>query len=138
MAAVSLATQIQFIQNMVLGAIVAGLVILGAQYWGKGDKRTINDLFCMSIRLAGVTSILFFIGCIFFPRWLMLIFTNEEVLIEIGIRYLKVAGWSYLLTGISQCYLAIMKVSDHAAQTAKISIGAVLINICLLYTSRCV
>lgn len=131
MAAVSLATQIQFIQNMVLGAIVAGLVILGAQYWGKGDKKTINDLFCMSIRLAGVTSILFFIGCIFFPRWLMLIFTNEEVLIEIGIRYLKVAGWSYLLTGISQCYLAIMKVSDHAAQTAKISIGAVLINIVL-------
>lgn len=61
----------------------------------------------------------------------MLIFTNEEVLIEIGIRYLKVAGWSYLLTGISQCYLAIMKVSDHAAQTAKISIGAVLINIVL-------
>ena len=45
MAAVSLATQIQFIQNMVLGAIVAGLVILGAQYWGKGDKKTINDLF---------------------------------------------------------------------------------------------
>ena len=79
MAAVSLATQIQFIQNMVLGAIVAGLVILGAQYWGKGDKKTINDLFCMSIRLAGVTSILFFIGCIFFPRWLMLIFTNEEL-----------------------------------------------------------
>lgn len=131
MAAVSLATQIQFIQNMVLGAIVAGLVILGAQYWGKGDTKTINDLFCMSIRLAGVTSILFFIGCIFFPRYLMLIFTNEEVLIEIGIRYLKVAGWSYLLTGISQCYLAIMKVSDHAAQTAKISIGAVLINIVL-------
>lgn len=38
----------------------------------------------MSIRLAGVTSIPFFIGCIFFPRWLMLIFTNEEVLIETG------------------------------------------------------
>lgn len=131
MAAVSLATQIQFIQNMVLGAIVAGLVILGAQYWGKGDKKTINDLFCMSIRLAGVTSILFFVGCMFFPRYLMLIFTNEEVLIEIGIRYLRVAGWSYLLTGISQCYLAIMKVSDHASQTAKISIGAVLINIVL-------
>lgn len=36
MAAVSLATQIQFIQNMFLGAIVASVAILGAQYWGKG------------------------------------------------------------------------------------------------------
>ena len=52
MSAVSLATQIQFIQNMVLSSIVAGIVVLGAQYWGKGDKKTINDLFCMGLRLA--------------------------------------------------------------------------------------
>ena len=37
MAAVSLATQIQFVQNMILSAVTAGGAILGAQYWGKGD-----------------------------------------------------------------------------------------------------
>ena len=131
MSAVSLATQIQFIQNMVLSSIVAGIVVLGAQYWGKGDKKTINDLFCMGLRLAGIVSLLFFIGCVFFPRYLMLIFTDEEVLIRIGIRYLQIAGWSYLLTGISQCYLAIMKVTEHAAQAARVSTGAVLSNIVL-------
>ena len=131
MSAVSLATQVQFIQNMVLGSIVSGIVVLGAQYWGKGDKKTINDLFCLGLRLAGVVSLLFFIGCVFFPRYLMLIFTDEEVLIQIGIRYLQIAGWSYLLTGISQCYLAIMKVTDHAAQAARVSTGAVLCNIVL-------
>lgn len=131
MAAVSLATQIQFIQNMILMAFVAAAGILGAQYWGKGDHRTVNDIFCICLRYCGVVSLLFFVGCVFFPRYLMRVFTNEEVLIDIGIRYLKVAGWSYLLTGISQCYLAIMKVSEHAAQTAKISSGAVIINIIL-------
>ena len=35
MSAVSLATQIQFIQNMFLAAATASLGILGAQYWGK-------------------------------------------------------------------------------------------------------
>ena len=35
MAAVSLATQIQFVQNMLLAAIVSSVAILGAQYWGK-------------------------------------------------------------------------------------------------------
>ena len=131
MAAVSLATQIQFIQNMILMAIVAATGILGAQYWGKQDKETLNKIFGMTIRFCGITSILFFIGCIFFPRYLMLIFTNEDVLIEIGIKYLKIAGWSYLMTGISQCYLTIMKVSEHAAMTAKISSAAVIINIVL-------
>lgn len=131
MSAVSLATQIQFIQNMILSAIVSTAGILGAQYWGKGDRQTVNDIFCISLRCCGLVSLLFFAGCIFFPRYLMLIFTNEEVLITIGIRYLRIAGWSYLLTGISQCYLVIMKVSEHASQTALISSGAVIINIIL-------
>ena len=131
MSAVSLATQIQFIQNMILMAFVAASGVLGAQYWGKGDVRTVNDIFCISLRYCGVVSLLFFLGCVCFPRGLMLVFTDETVLIDIGIRYLRVAGWSYLLTGISQCYLSIMKVSDHASQTAKISSGAVIINIVL-------
>ncbi len=131
MSAVSLATQIQFIQNMILAAIIAPIVILGAQYWGKRDAMTVSDIFCIGLRLCIGVSLLFFIGCVFFPRYLMLIFTNEEALIVIGIRYLKVAGWSYLLTGISQCYLAIMKVSEHALQTAIVSTGAVIINIIL-------
>lgn len=104
MSAVSLATQIQFIQNMTLTSVVSTIVILGAQYWGKNDRKSVNDIFCIGLRSSVVVSMIFFIGCVFFPRYLMLIFTNEEVLIKIGIRYLKVAGWSYLLAGISQCY----------------------------------
>jgi len=61
----------------------------------------------------------------------MRLFTNETVLIRIGIDYLKIAGWSYLLTGISQCYLAIFKITDHTSDTAKISSTAVLLNIVL-------
>ena len=131
MAAVSLATQIQFIQNMILSSVVAAASILGAQYWGKGDTKSMNDVFCMSLRLNGVTSMLFFVGCVFYPRYLMLLLTNEEVLIQDGIRYLQIAGWSYLLTGVSQCYLTMMKVTDHPAMTAKISTLAVLMNIAL-------
>lgn len=131
MAAVSLATQIQFIQNMILMAVTSAGAILGAQYWGKGDKKTVGDIFCIILRYSGITSLLFFVGCVFFPRYLMLIFTNEALLVDIGIRYLQIAGWSYLLTGISQCYLSIMKVSGHASQTAMISSGAVILNIIL-------
>lgn len=131
MSGVSLATQIQFIQNMFLGAVVAGIMILGAQYWGKDDKKALNDIFCMSLRFNGLISVVFFVGCVFFPRYLMLVFTNEEILIEIGIQYLKIAGWSYLLTGISQCYLAIMKVSMHAAQAARVSVAISMLDIIL-------
>lgn len=39
MSAVSLATQIQFIQNMFLAAATASLGILGAQYWEKAISK---------------------------------------------------------------------------------------------------
>lgn len=131
MAAVSLATQIQFIQNMILSAVITALSILGAQYWGKKDSDTLNQIFCITLRVSAIVSIIFFVLCEFTPRFLMLIFTNEEELIQIGIGYLKIAAWSYLLTGISQCYLATMKVSDHQLHAAIVSTVSVIVNIIL-------
>ena len=131
MAAVSLASQIQFVQNMALYAITSAIAILGAQYWGKGDKKTVDDVFSMSLRLAGAASLIFFAACVFFPTALMHLFAKDPTLIEIGAGYLKIAGWSYLLTGISQCYLAVMKVSEKAVASAVISAGAVVLNIAL-------
>ena len=131
MSAVSLATQIQFVQNMILLAAAEAASILGAQYWGKKDVLTVNKIWGMTLKICGLLSILFFAGCVFFPRQLMLLFTDEEVLVEIGIGYLQIAGWSYLLTGIIETYLTIMKVSEHASMAAAISSGTVVINIVL-------
>ncbi|MCR4714612.1 MAG: MATE family efflux transporter [Treponemataceae bacterium] len=131
MSAVSLASQIQFIQNFVIYAATSVIAVLGAQYWGKNDIRTVKDILCIALKVSVFASVLFFIGCVFFPRYLMLLFTNEEILIEIGIRYLKIAGWSYLLTGISQCFLAVMKVSGNAGMSAAVSSVTVILNIIL-------
>lgn len=129
MSAVSLATQFQFIQNMILMGITSTTAILGAQYWGKEDRKALNDIFCIGLGFSVLVSALTFIGCVFFPKYLMLVFTDDAVLVEIGAEYLRVAGWSYLITGISQVYLTIMKVSDHAKQSAVIASGSVIINI---------
>lgn len=131
MAAVSLATQIQFVQNMLLGAIVCGVGILGAQYWGRKDVKMLEKIFGLSIHESLLVSIAFFIGCRWFPEKLMLLFAHDPELVRIGAEYLRVASWSYLLTGISQCYLAIMRVSEHASRSAWISSGAVVSNIVL-------
>ncbi len=131
MAAVSLATQIQFIQNMMISAITGAGAILGAQYWGRQDKRTIQDVFSLMLRLSAGLSFVFFLACVLTPQYLMLAYTHDQPLIDIGAAYLRVAGWSYLLTGVSQCYLAVMKVTGHAGPCAWISSGAVVLNIAL-------
>ena len=121
MTAVSLATQIQFVQR----------AILGAQYWGKGDRRTLQKIFNLMLRWSGLISLLFFAACEIVPEALMHLFSHDDPIIEIGSGYLRIAGFSYLLTGISQCYLTTMKVTDHVGPCAWISSGAVILNIML-------
>lgn len=131
MTAVSLASQIQFVQNMFLMAITAAGSILGAQYWGKRDTPTLQKLFNLMLRWSGLLSLVFFAACELFPRALMQVFAADPSLISIGSAYLRIAGWSYLITGISQSYLAVMKVTEHVQPSAWISSGAVVLNVLL-------
>ena len=131
MAAVTLAAQVQFVQNMILSGVVATASVLGAQYFGKNDRKTLVKIFHICLKLGALISILFFLACEFAPHILMGIFTNEQALIDIGVEYLKISAFSYLLTGLSQSYLTMMKVSGHQKYTALVSSSAVMINIIL-------
>ena len=111
--------------------VTMGGAILGAQYFGKGDRKTLRELFNMLLCFSALISLLFFAGCELIPEALMKIFTFDPELIRLGSGYLRIAGWSYLLTGISQCYLTMMKVTDHVSPSAAISTTAVLLNIAL-------
>ncbi len=129
MTAVSLATQIQFVQNMFIFSATTAGAILGAQYWGKGDKKALENIFNLMLIANGIVSLPFFAACELIPEQLMHIFAADSELIAIGAGYLRIAGWSYLLTGISQSYLAIMKVTENVKAGAFISTSAVLMNI---------
>ncbi len=131
MTSVSLATQIPFVLGMFTFSVTGAGSILGAQYWGKRDKEALQKLFDLMLLFAGLFSFMFFAACELAPEMLMKIFAGDDELIAIGSSYLRIAGWSYLLTGISQCYLAVMKVTDHVLPSTLISSSVVLLNIFL-------
>ena len=103
-AAVSLANQIAFIMNLFTGSLVAAGGTLIAQYWGKGDKETAKNLFCMINKYVFLISFIFFVLAMFVPGTLMRIYTPDEGLIQIGASYLRIVSVSYLFTGLPQCY----------------------------------
>lgn len=131
MSAVSLATKVQFIQNIIIGSLIAAMIVLGAQYWGKRDGSAISRIFFMTLRIGSAVSVVFFIVCEFFPEYVMLAFTSDAELIRIASEYLRIAAWSYLIMGISQSYLALLKITDHAKDSAVISSCTVVMNILL-------
>lgn len=131
LSAVSLASQITFVYNLFLTAMTIGTSMFAAQYWGKGDKDAVERILGIVLRSSMSVSFVFFLGATFLPEYLMRIFTPDPELIHYGVQYLQIVGITYLLCGISQIYLCIMKNSGLASMSMIISSTAAFLNIVL-------
>ena len=131
LSAVSLAGLVQFVFNLFLAAMTIGASMLAAQYWGKGDRDAVERILALVLKITTPVSLAVFLAAQLCPGLLMRIFTRDEVLIAGGVRYLQVVGLSYLMTGISQIFLCILKNSGQAMKSTVISSFSVVLNIFL-------
>lgn len=131
LSSVSLANQLQFILSLVYCGIASGATIMSSQYWGKGDTKAIEKIMGIAMRFSIGVSTLFAIFACFFPRYVMLVFTNDPVLIEGGIMYLRVLGISYLFQSVSQAYLSIMRSIERVGFATATFSSALGLNIVL-------
>lgn len=131
LSAISLATQVQFVLNLFFSAITIGTTVLAAQYWGKQEPDSVEEVLCIALKISFLISLIFFAAAFFLPGVLMQIFTNEVPLIEAGIPYLRIVSWSYLFMGFSQIYLCIMKNSGRTTKSTIYGSSALVLNILL-------
>ncbi len=129
LSAVSLAGQVQFVFNLFLGGMSLGTSIFAAQYWGKGDTKTIEKLLGFVLKTSAIVGLLFSLSAIFIPQQIMLIFTSEQAIIDEGVLYLRAVSASYLLCAISQIYICIMKNTARAVESTIVSSVTVVLNI---------
>lgn len=129
MAAISLAGQVQFVFSLYLTTMTIGASMFAAQYWGKGDRETVERIFGMVMRFTVPVSAGFTLLTALLPRTVMRIFTPEAEMIAQGAAYLRAVSPSYLLCGVSQLFLCMMKNCGRAAAASRISAASVVINI---------
>lgn len=129
LSAVSLATQVQFVHNLFMLALTIGATTLAAQYWGKGDTDSVEEILAIVLKISMAVSFVFFAAAMFLPGNLMRIFTDDPQLIRAGIPYLRIVSSSYLFLGFSQIYLCIMKNSGKTAKSTVYGSVAVVVNI---------
>ena len=131
MSSVSLASQVAFVFSMFSMAISSGCSMFAAQFWGKDDKKSIEQLFGYCIKLLLPILVLFF-GCtMFMPEAVMRIYTNNPSLIAHGIPYLRIASFSYVCMGLSIVYESILKNVGLVKQCTFASGVMVVLNVFL-------
>lgn len=127
MSASSLANQFTFVLFCLYYGLSAGTSVLCAQYFGKGDKKTVEKIIGLAERLSIIISLVFFVISFSFPASIMGIFTNSPDTIAAGSQYLKVVSFSFIFMGFSQIFMSALR-----------SVGKVLLPSTIYIISLCV
>ena len=131
LSASSLAGQVAFVNSLFFGAFVSGCNVIAAQYWGKKDKRTVEEVLAITMRYSLLVGAAFTLAALFIPELIMRAFTSDAHLVHLGGVYLRYVALSYFLAGFSQAYIGIMKICDRAGLSSLIGSLSVVLNIAL-------
>lgn len=88
LSGVAAVNQIQFVFQQLLGALGDGLVILCSQYWGSRRIGPMKKIAATAMYTGLLIAALLFGMVTLFPHQAMKIFTNDEMIIGEGMKYL--------------------------------------------------
>ena len=128
LSAVSLAAQVQFVFSLFMDAAIIGTTILSAQYWGKGDTRSVEKIQANTLRFSSLIGAVFCLAALAVPQFLMRLFTPDEEMIRLGASYLRIVSVSYLLGSFSQIILCVMKNTGRTLRSTVYGSASVILN----------
>ena len=131
LSAVSLANQVQFLISGLFFGITSGIVMMCSQYWGKKDTDTIQKIMGIAFNISLIICMVFATVSFFFPRAIMLIYTNDLTLVELGIDYLRIISISYILLAFTEVYLSVLRSIERPHISTIISCIALFTNVIL-------
>ena len=133
MSGAALVNQIQFMMQQITAGVGAGVAVLGAQYWGKGETEAIKKIISVGLRFGLAAGALFSLATAFFPAQIIGLLTDDEAIIAQAVEYLDIMCWTFVTYGIS----AVLMYSLQSVQTAFIGMVmsgcTILINATLNY-----
>ncbi len=133
MSGVALANQIQFLLQMISVGIATGVVVLAAQYWGRGETEPIKRIIAMGIKFAAVAGLIFAAGTYFFPTEALSVLTNEPEIIAQGVEYLKYICFTYFVFIISNTLILTFRSVETTRIAPITALSSLFVNIILNY-----
>lgn len=133
LSGVAMVNQIQFLLQMIVMGIGNGMVVLGAQYWGKKQADPIRRIASIGMLLSIFLGAAMMAIVYFFPAQTLSILTNEQAVIAEGIKYVKIICFSYVLFGITQTLLASLRSVETVRIGFVVTLTALFFNVILNY-----
>ncbi len=127
-AAVGLAGQVSFLLNLVHFGIISGSAMFTAQFWGRRDIPNLRRVLGMSLALAVTTALIFLSIAQLAPEAFLRIYSKDPAVIALGIGYMRIFSWSFLITAITSSFAMVMRSTGDVRTPTLIGALSLLIN----------
>lgn len=114
LSASSLANQFYNIYTFLCMGISGGCTVLASQYWGAGDKEGFRSVITLALSLSSLSAIIFMMASLFFPQFIMEMYSNDAMVIAEGVKYLRITAWIYLFHGATTCMAMLLRSANMA------------------------
>lgn len=131
LAAANQANKFGLVFMLLMFGLGSGSNVLLAQFWGKRDVDSMKSVITIMYRILLVAGGAFSFVAIFFPYQSISLLTTDPAVREIGASYLRVIGFSYLISGfVTTTLITHRSVGDVKHATIIYTISLV-VNFCI-------
>lgn len=127
-ASVALSNQVFFLMVLIIFGISSGASVFASQFWGSNSISGVRESLSLSLLLAGGTAIIFTVGAVFFPEFILSIYSKDPEVIRIGTSYLRIVGISYLGTSVTFTFTASLRSTGKVKLATVIAAVSIVIN----------
>lgn len=133
----ALCNQFQFLLQMLVSGAGEGVVVLGAQYWGKKELQPIPHIIGSALRYGLGMAVIIFLGALLFPSQLLGLLANDAAVISEGTRYMQIVCFSYLVFTLTNILVTSLRCIGIVVIGYIISavtlLNNMILNYCLIY-----
>ncbi len=128
LAGVAAVNQIQFVLQQLVYSVGSVMIVLGSQYWGKGQKDVVPKLSSIAMRLGLLVAAVVFVVITLFPYEVMHLFTKDAAIKEEGVKYLRIIRFSYFPFAITAILLNTVRIAEKVKIALQVSVVALVLN----------
>ena len=133
LSGVAAVNQIQFVFQQIVYAIGNAMIVLGSQYWGQKRLKEIRTICATGIRLEILLALALFTLVSIFPEGAVRLFTEQNLFVAEGVKYLNIMRFSYVFFALTAVLLSTMRVVETVKIALRVSFVSLVINISINY-----
>ena len=129
LGAVGLCAQFSSLMFSGYWGFVGGGMLFISQFWGAKDNDGVNRAYGLTLTCMMIVATIFCGMAVLFPESVMRLYTDKKDIQAIGVEYLRIVGFSYILMVFSMAMAVLLRCTERVRIPLYGSIVSVAMNI---------